>query len=166
MERRIRKVGELPVLGWKEHVELPEWGLRLRGKLDTGARSSALHVACYQTVAAPDEDGGGAGTEDEPEQVRFEVVLGTRRAPRHHTIVAPLAGHRRVRDTGARAETRPVVRTRIVCGPLDTEADITLTDRTGMNFRMLLGRLTLEGRALVDPAHGYLVTGKRARSER
>lgn len=170
MERRIRKVDELPVLGWKEHVELPDWGLRLRGKLDTGARSSALHVAWYETSHDPADDPSGDDVADElpggSAQVRFEVVLGTRRNPRHHTLVAPLSGHRRVRDTGARAETRPVVRTRIVCGPLDTEADITLTDRTGMNFRMLLGRLTLEGRALVDPAHGYLVTGKRTRSER
>lgn len=145
-----------PVLGWKEHVVLPEWGLRLRGKLDTGARSSALHVTALEEL----------GDHVDPESgqrfpvVRFDVVLGTRSTPVHHEVEAPIVGHKVVRDTGARAETRPVVRTRIVCGPLDTIADITLTDRTGMNFRMLLGRLTLDGQALVDPSRGYLVTGR------
>jgi hypothetical protein len=143
----------LPVLGWKEHVELPEWGLRLRGKLDTGARSSALHVANFEEVGVHDAEGHLLPV------VRFDVVLGRRDAPRHHEIEAPVVGHKVVRDTGARAERRPVVRTRLVCGPLDTEADITLTDRTGMIFRMLLGRLTLEHHCVVDPAHGYLATG-------
>ncbi len=164
MPRKVRRVADLPVLGWKEHVELPEWGLKLRGKLDTGARTSALHVAGYEVQEV---DGGGEdGDGSEDRIVRFEVVLGPKRAPRYRAIEAPLVGKKRVRDTGARAEDRPVVRTRILCGPLDTHADITLTDRTGMNFRMLLGRLTLEGRGLVDPAHGYLVTGPRTRSER
>jgi hypothetical protein len=143
----------LPVLGWKEHVELPDWGLRLRGKLDTGARSSALHVANFEEVGVHDAEGHLLPV------VRFDVVLGRRDAPRHHEIEAPVVGHKVVRDTGARAERRPVVRTRLICGPLDTEADITLTDRTGMIFRMLLGRLTLEHQCVVDPAHGYLATG-------
>ncbi|MEX2548957.1 MAG: RimK/LysX family protein [Nitriliruptoraceae bacterium] len=151
----------LPVLGWKEHVVLPEWGLKLRGKLDTGARSSALHVTELTELGSHRDPVTG----ELAPLVRFDVVLGTKRAPEHHEVEAPIVGHKRVRDTGARAEERPVVRTRIVCGPLDTVADITLTDRTGMNFRMLLGRLTLERRCLVDPAHGYLVTGKRSRRE-
>jgi hypothetical protein len=113
----------LPVLGWKEHVELPEWGLRLRGKLDTGARSSALHVTSLEEVGVHDAAGHVLPV------VRFDVVLGRRDAPRHHEIEAPVVGHKVVRDTGARAERRPVVRTRIVCGPVDTTADITLTDR-------------------------------------
>lgn len=144
----------LPVLGWKEHVSLPEWGLELRAKLDTGARSSALHVTELVELGEHRDPATGRPLP----VVRFDVVLGTRRAPEHHEVEAPIVGHRRVRDTGARAEERPVVRTRIVCGPLDVRADITLTDRTGMNFRMLLGRLTLEHRCLVDPAHGYVLT--------
>lgn len=144
----------LPVLGWKEHVSLPEWGLQLRAKLDTGARSSALHVTELVELGEHRDPATGRPLP----VVRFDVVLGTRRAPEHHEVEAPIVGHRRVRDTGARAEERPVVRTRIVCGPLDVRADITLTDRTGMNFRMLLGRLTLEHRCLVDPAHGYVLT--------
>lgn len=147
----------LPVLGWKEHVSLPEWGLQLRGKLDTGARSSALHVAQLEEIGEHDHEAGRLPV------VRFDVVLGRRDAPEHHEIEAAVVGHKVVKDTGARAERRPVVRTRIVCGPLDTVGDITLTDRTGMIFRMLLGRLTLEQHCLVDPAHGYLATGPHAR---
>lgn len=144
---------DVAVLGWKEHVTLPDWGLALRAKLDTGARSSALHVARLEEVGEHEQPAGTLPV------VRFDVVLGRRDAPEHHEIEAPVVGHKVVKDTGARAERRPVVRTRIVCGPLDTVGDITLTDRTGMIFRMLLGRLTLEHHCLVDPAHGYLATG-------
>lgn len=147
---------DLPVLGWKEHVQLPEWGLQLRAKLDTGARSSALHVAELEEIGEHEHDDARLPV------VKFDVVLGRRDAPEHHRIEAPVVGHKVVKDTGARAERRPVVRTRIVCGPLDTIGDITLTDRTGMIFRMLLGRLTLEHQCLVDPAHGYVVTGPGA----
>lgn len=146
----------LPVLGWKEHVSLPEWDLRLRGKLDTGARSSALHVSDLQELKVGTDPVTGAPIT----HVRFDVVLGSRSKPKHHPVEATVIRHKVVRDTGARAENRPIVRTRIVCGPVDVIADITLTDRSGMNFRMLLGRLTLERRCLVDPAHGYLVTGR------
>lgn len=146
----------LPVMGWKEHVRLPDWGLELRGKLDTGARTSALHVTELEESGEEID----AQTGRPLPVVRFDVVLGTRSAPEHHEVTAPIVGHRVVRDTGARAEHRPVVRTRIVCGPIDTLADITLTDRTGMNFRMLLGRLTLEHRCTVDPARGYVVTSR------
>lgn len=153
----------LPVLGWKEQVRLPEWGLELRAKLDTGARSSALHVADLRERGVAEHDGERA-----EQMVSFDVVLGTKKEPEHHLVDAVVIGHRRVRDTGGRAEHRPVVRTRIVCGPLDVIADITLTDRAGMNFRMLLGRLTMEGRCLVDPSAGYLATrrGSQGRAPR
>lgn len=145
----------LPVLGWKEEVALPDWGVdRLRAKLDTGARSSALHVEDLEEIGQHHE---GAHNGPLP-VVRFHLLVGRRNPPRRLEIEAPIVGHRFVRDTRARTERRPVVRTRIVAGPLDTVADITLTDRTGMNFRMLLGRLTLEGHCVVDPSQGYLAS--------
>ena len=145
--------GELPVLGWKEHVALPDWGIpRLRAKLDTGARTSALHVEDDEVIDEHEHEGETLPV------VTFHVLVGSRETPNRTEVVAPVVGYKVVRDTGGKAQRRPVVRTRIVIGPLDTTADVTLTTRHGMNFRMLIGRLTMEGRCLVDPARGYLRT--------
>lgn len=143
----------LPVLGWKEQVALPDWGIaRLRAKLDTGARSSALHVEDVAEIGTHEQDGQTLPV------LRFHILVGSRDDPDRREIDAPAHGFKVVRDTGAKAERRPVVRTRLVCGPLDLTTDVTITDRSGMNFRMLIGRLTMEGRCLVDPANGYLHT--------
>jgi hypothetical protein len=148
----------LPVLGWKEHVELPDWDVpRLRAKLDTGARTSALHVEDAEIV-----DHHDAGDDRLP-VVTFHLLVGSRDDPRRHEVTAPVVGYKVVRDTGASAERRSVVRTRIVVGPVETEAEVTLTTRHGMNFRMLIGRLALQGRCLVDPARGYLHTRRPPR---
>jgi hypothetical protein len=146
------------VFGWREHVALPAWDIpRLRAKLDTGARTSALHVEDVTELGTP------AGRTDADadlaeELVRFHVLTGPRSAPRRVEVVAPVVGHTVIRDTRARPERRPIVRTRVVCGPLDRDIEISLTDRTGMNFRLLLGRLALEGVALVDPSRGFRVS--------
>ncbi len=141
------------VLGWKERGSLPDLGVsRLRMKLDTGARSSALHVERMEVVGEHDVDG-----ETFP-RLRLELLVGSRDEPERREVEVGAVAWKWVRDTGAKAERRPVIRTRIVCGPLDTVADVTITDRTGMNFRMLLGRLTLAGHCVVDPARGYVQT--------
>lgn len=152
---------DLPVLGWKEQGSLPDLGVaRLRMKLDTGARSSALHVEDLAFVGEHSVDG------ERLPVLRFHVLVGSRDEPRRQLVEVPAAGWRVVRDTGAKAERRPVVRTRLVCGPVDTLADVTITSRHGMNFRMLLGRLTLEGRCLVDPGRGYIHSPRPPRRNR
>lgn len=151
-------VTSLPVMGWKEQVSLPDWEVpRLRAKLDTGARTSAIHA---EDVTVVDDTGNHDPRTGEPlPRVRFWILVGSRQDPRRVAVEAEVSEFRSVRDTSADAERRPVVRTRIRCGPLDVpDAEITLTARHGMNFRMLLGRLTLQGRCLVDPAGGYLHT--------
>jgi hypothetical protein len=140
----------LPVLGWKEEAALPEWGIEgLRVKLDTGARTSALHVTDFKVVGHHDHEG-------EPLPVaRFTVPLSRIDPDRTISVTTPVVAYKSVRDTRARAELRPVVRTRVVVGPLDRVVDITVTDRAGMIFRMILGRQALAGHALVDPNAGY-----------
>ena len=140
----------LPVLGWKEDAALPEWGIRrLRVKLDTGARTSALHVAAMTTVGEHRIDGEVLPV------VTLVVPLSRVSSHRFAEVTAPVIGYKSVRDTSAVAERRPVVRTRLVCGPIDAEIDVTVTDRTGMIFRMILGREALIGRAVVDAGRGY-----------
>lgn len=140
----------LPILGWKEDAALPEWGVpRLRVKLDTGAKTSAIHVRAMETVGEHTQGGQTLPV------VRLTIPLSRLYEDRTVTVEAPVVGFKSVRDTSATAETRPVVRTRLVCGPLDREIDVTVTDRTGMIFRMILGRQALEGHVLVDPSRGY-----------
>ena len=150
----------LPTLGWKEEASLPEWGINgLRVKLDTGARTSALHVLRFRVVGHHEHDG-------EPMPVaRLTVPLSRDDSDQTVTVTTPVIGYKSVRDTRARSELRPIVRTRLVCGPLDVDIDISVTDRAGMIFRMILGRKALAGRVVVDPARGYTTRVGRARRE-
>lgn len=140
----------LPVLGWKERASLPQWHIsRLRVKLDTGARTSAIHVSAMETVGEHEQGG------DTLPVLELTVPLSRVRTDRVARVVAPVTGYKSVRDTGGEAEHRPVVRTRVVIGPLDREIDVTITDRSGMLYRMILGRQALAGHALVDPQQVY-----------
>jgi hypothetical protein len=105
-------------------------------------------VEDLEELAPRTSEDGAAPT---PELVRFHLLTGPRASPRRVEVEAPVVGHTVIRDTRARPERRPIVRTRVVCGPLDREIEISLTDRTGMNFRLLLGRLALEGRRSWTP---------------
>lgn len=138
-----------PVLGWKEEAALPDWGIaRLRVKLDTGAKTSAIHVHHTEVVGEHTLDGHRLPV------LRLVIPLSGTRPDRVAEVTAPVLGYKSVRDSGAKAERRPVVRTRLVCGPLDRDIDVTVTDRSGMIFRMILGRQALDG-VLVDPERGY-----------
>jgi hypothetical protein len=140
----------LPILGWKEDAALPDWGVpRLRVKLDTGAKTSAIHVLTSETIGEHEVDDTTLPI------VRLTIPLSRVYPDRTITVDSPVIGYKSVRDTSATAELRPVVRTRLVCGPLDRQIDVTVTDRAGMIFRMILGRQALAGHALVDPNRGY-----------
>ncbi len=127
------------VIGWSEFVDLPDWGIRkLRAKLDTGARTSALHVE---------------SVEERPRgRVRFEVVLDRRR-DRRVRVEARVRRRARVRSSSGHYTTRLFVVTRLEVGPLAHDIEVGLVDREQMIHRMLLGRSALAGRCLVDPAH-------------
>lgn len=146
-----------PVLGWKEDAALPEWDItRLRVKLDTGAKTSAIHAES-RVVGEHELDGATLPV------LRLRIPLSRLRSDRFVEAEAPVVGWKSVRDTGAKAELRPVVRTRLVCGPIDRDIDVTVTDRSGMIFRMILGRQALEG-VLVDPSRSYTLRQSPAAS--
>lgn len=147
--------GERLLLGWKEYLDLPELGVfRLKAKVDTGARTSTLHVESLTVVEElPD------GTEI----VELTISPSRRRPGRKVTTRARVLRYVRVTDSGGHPEVRPVIETEMVLGAVRKRILVTLTNRSGMLFRMILGRKALEGDFQVDVSAKYL---QRRRSSR
>jgi len=139
-EKRTR-----PILGWREWIRLPDLGFSVKAKVDTGARSSALHAFDVHTV----EKGGQT-------LVLFRVHPIQRDSDTTVEVAAPLVGLRRVRNSGGHAEMRPVVKTPVELLGLTWPVEITLTRRDVMGFRMLLGRQAVRKRFLIDPGSSFL----------
>jgi len=141
-----RAKAELPLIGWREWLALPELGLlAVRAKVDTGARSSALHV---EQVEVFDRNG--------VETVRFTLDTGRERVP-PQTVTAPVHDRRRVIDSGGHATERIFIRTALRMAENDWPIEINLTDRQNLLFPMLLGRSAIRGRFRVNPARSFLL---------
>ncbi len=138
-------------LGWREWVGLPELGLPLiKAKVDTGARTSALHAFQVERFAQDGQDWLRFAVH--PLQGRDDLVV---------RCAAPLLDRRRVTDSGGHREERPVIAAALVVGAARWPIELTLTDRDSMRFRMLIGRTALSARALVDVRQSFLM-GKPA----
>ncbi|MGB3271249.1 MAG: RimK/LysX family protein [Rhodanobacter sp.] len=133
----------LVTLGWRERLALPALGIaRLKAKLDTGARSSSLHVDTLETFRRDGEV-----------WLRFSLHPG-RRAPAVHAEARAL-DRRMVTDTGGRRTERWFIRSEVELAGTRFSVDINLTDRRHMLFPLLLGRTALSGRFVVDPSLSY-----------
>lgn len=154
--------GERRLIGWKEYLDLPELGVfRLKAKVDTGARTSTLHVDSLSVLEVL-PDGG--------ELVELTISPSRRRPDWRVTTRARVLRRIRVLDSGGHPEVRPVIETEMVLGPVRKRILVTLTDRSGMLFRMILGRKALEGDFQVDVGSKYLLrrwhpAQRRARSQ-
>lgn len=132
------------ILGWRERVALPRLGIAmLKAKLDSGARSSALHV---ETLEAYHRDG--------ETWLRFVLRPG-RRHPRRVQCQARAHDRRAVTDSSGNVTDRWFIETDVALAGLHFRAEVSLTDRRDMLFPMLLGRSALAGRIIVDPARSY-----------
>jgi hypothetical protein len=135
------------LIGRKEYVALPDWGIpRIRAKVDTGARSSALDVLSYDLLE----------TEGRPSRVRFRLALNRTRPDRYRTLEASVLRMVGVRNSGGVCERRPLIETTIRLGPVMRRIRLTITDRAAMRYRMILGREALRGHFVVDVSKKYL----------
>lgn len=131
-------------VGWCEHVALPELGVTLRAKIDTGARSCALHVTSMREIGF-DDDGN----------VLLDLTLpGEQGRARALRVVVVEYAH--VKDSGGHTERRPVIETLLRMGSRGWRVRVTLTDRGDMRFPMLVGRTALGPEMRVHPSRRYL----------
>jgi hypothetical protein len=135
---------EHPLIGWREWLALPRLGLTaLKAKVDTGARSSSLHVDWIREF---EHDGSP--------WLRFAVAT-RRRGTIPVECEAPAYDCREVTDSGGHITRRWFIRTLVCLAGIEWETEINLTDRCNMLFPMLLGRTALSGRFRVDPSVSY-----------
>lgn len=143
------------VVGWREWVALPQIGVqRIKAKLDTGARSSALHAF---NVKPQQRDGKYLVEFDvHPLQRNDEVCM---------TCVAEAVDYRWITNSGGGREKRFVIVTGLQMGDDIWPIEVTLTDRDQMGFRMLIGRTAMERRLVIDPTVSYCL-GKPLKNRR
>ncbi len=130
------------VVGWREMVSLPELGLTgIPAKIDTGARTSSLHAHVLDDFVRDGE-----------RFVRFAVDWGGER----HFCEAIHVDVRGITSSNGDKQTRFVIKTPLTIGKLRFRAEISLADRSQMQFPMLIGRSALRRRMVVDSGHSWL----------
>jgi|SRR5690554_1116670 len=133
------------LVGWREWVALPELGIeRIKAKVDTGARTSALHafeVDSYQTKAG----------------LRVRFLMHPLQNDQDTVVEcdAAVVDERMVTDSGGHREKRLVIETMLRIAHMAWPIEMTLTNRDTMKFRMLLGRTAMRRRILVNPSVSY-----------
>ena len=132
-------------LGWEEWLSLPGLGLpALKAKVDTGAKTSALHAFDIETF----------GPVHRP-KVRFAVHPVPGRTDITIACSAPIRDRREVTSSNGETEQRFVIQTDLAIGGHVAPIEITLTDRTNMAYRMLLGRQAIQPHWLISPAESF-----------
>lgn len=148
----LRTVGEKQVLGWKEFVALPDFGeIRLLAKLDTGARTSALHAGNLTFSRSHAKL-----------WVEFDLPDFHAKVPRRFKL--PVVEHRKIKSSIGNSQIRPVVLLALHLADQTWTTEVTLTDRSDMELPMLIGRSALRGRFVVDPARTRLASQRQLAS--
>ena len=144
MSRKQKRLGP-EIIGWREFVGLPELGIaRIAAKIDTGARTSAIHAEDSEIFERAGE-----------RWVRFRPPL--RKGRSNRLLEAPIAAEREIKNTSGVPERRIVIKTLLLLGSHHWHIDVSLANRGAMEFDLIVGRTALRGRRiLVNPGRSYL----------
>jgi len=144
-------------LGWVERVSLPDLGVDMLAKIDTGARTSALHVTRMRAIT------GLRGLDDGPRRPLLELTIPrSDKRPRADRVVrVRVRDFVQIKDSSGRSERRPVIETTLRLGAVKRKVRVTLTDRGDMTYPMLIGRTALGAGVLIDPARRRLLDPPR-----
>ena len=142
-------------IGWREWVALPSLGVdRIKAKIDTGARTSALHAF---EIRQTERNG--------QKYVRFSLHPVQHRRKPLVDCEARVIDERVVTSSSGERQHRYVIETTVQLGEASWPIEVTLTNRDELGFRMLLGRRAVRRRFLVDPGSSFKLSGKRSSRE-
>ena len=146
MPKKSKK--ELTTLGWREWIALPELGVEhIKAKIDTGARTSALHVHNLKVLEELDDG----------YKLRIAIHPVQRSSEREVTVEVLAHDKRNVRSSVGHEQHRYVIETPVKIGEQAFPIEITLTNRDAMGFRMLLGRSALRKGFLINPKKSFVL---------
>lgn len=135
----------LPIIGWREWVAIPELGIpRIKAKVDSGARSSSLHASNIEEF---EKDGVS--------YVRFRIHPKQKKPEFYQIAEAKVIDVRAVKSSSGNSTHRVVISTDIQLLDQIVTVELTLADRREMGFRMLLGREAFRGKFIVDAGNSF-----------
>lgn len=135
----------LATIGWREWILLPDLGIgALQAKIDSGARTSALHASSLHYVES----------EGRP-FVHFCVHSSRKPDSVDYHCRAEVLEFRRIRSSNGSVEERPVIATSLILLGHQWPIELTLTNRELMGFRMLLGRQAIRNRFMIDSGRSF-----------
>ncbi|MDC7236078.1 MAG: RimK/LysX family protein [Spirochaetales bacterium] len=137
---------EPTAIGWREWISFPDWGIEYtKVKVDTGARSSSLHVGDLEYFQEKDE-----------EWVSFFVYPWQESTKDKVRIKAKVLDYKQVKSSSGCKDRRPVISADLVVAGRRISTELTLSNRSEMGFRMLLGRASIRKGFIIYPGRSYL----------
>ena len=141
-----KKKKELDSIGWREWVSFPELKIKtIKAKIDTGARTSALHVSNIKILKRTN-------------RVTFTIHPVQRQRNPVINTSAELIGERSVKSSNGDTTIRPVIKTKLKIGKRVFSIELTLVNRDLMGFRLLLGRSAMKKRYLVNSGQSFMIS--------
>lgn len=142
------KIKQDIIIGWRENISIPTLGVDIiKAKIDTGARTSALHVSNLEIIK-----------KGRYQYAEFVVHPRQKKSNPAITCRHKIIDLRAIKSSNGISSTRPVIEIEIVIGSFRKLIEVTLVNRDLMGFRMLLGRTAIRKSFLVDPSKSFLLS--------
>jgi ribosomal protein S6--L-glutamate ligase len=134
-------------IGCQEWCSIPDLSIRhMRAKIDTGARTSALHAEDIEYIEKSDGP-----------YVKFKVHPFAGEVDTKKRCIMPVFDIRPITSSNSVKEIRYIIKTSLKIGGNTYLIELSLTNRSLMRFNILLGREALNKFAIIDPSKTYLL---------